>query len=90
MVILLCVFLLLTGQVLLQIAWCGGHIFVIELHRLSSSEAVYMAASSLQPTIKSKVKPMINWWHLLWIVPAAALAGLITEALLIISKDDDK
>lgn len=32
---------------------------------------------------------MINWWHLLWIVPAAALAGLITEALLIISKDED-
>lgn len=62
---------------------------IIKLRRISLKWVVYMAAHSLQPPNLSKVRTMINWWHLLWIVPAAALAGLITEALLIISKDED-
>ena len=31
---------------------------------------------------------MINSLHLLWIVPIALIAGIIVEALLMISKDD--
>lgn len=32
---------------------------------------------------------MINGLHLLWIVPIALIIGIIVEALLMISKDDD-
>lgn len=32
---------------------------------------------------------MINSLHLLWIVPVALIAGIIVEALLIISKEDN-
>ena len=32
---------------------------------------------------------MINGLHLLWIVPISLIFGIIVEALLMISKDDD-
>lgn len=32
---------------------------------------------------------MINGLHLLWIVPISLIIGIIVEALLMISKDDD-
>ena len=32
---------------------------------------------------------MINSWHLLWIVPLAAIVGVVVEAMLIVGDDDD-
>ena len=32
---------------------------------------------------------MINGLHLLWIVPIALIVGIVVEAMLMISKDDD-
>ena len=32
---------------------------------------------------------MINGWHLLWVVPLAAIIGLVTEAILVSGDDDD-
>lgn len=32
---------------------------------------------------------MINGWHLLWIIPAAAIVGVIVEAVLIVGDDDN-
>lgn len=32
---------------------------------------------------------MINGWHLLWIVPLAAVVGIVVEAMLVVGDDDD-
>ena len=31
---------------------------------------------------------MINSWHLAWIIPAAAILGIVVEAMLILGDDD--
>ena len=31
---------------------------------------------------------MINSWHLAWIIPVAAILGIVVEAMLIVGDDD--
>lgn len=54
-----------------------------------SSIFIFLVHNDFRKIITRWVKPMISGWHLAWIIPVAAIIGIVVEAILI-AGDDDK